>query len=481
MKSQYGIMSGVTGTNRTRIDAPSRTDPVAAVLSQAVGGPHGRHAVDPPPRRFWIPPRVVLAAATVMFAAACLQKLPCTAGDWTHYQQYTQLCYTDLRALWTAERLDEGIFPYVGHPVEYPVLTGLFMGVLGMLSFGLLGAEGGAFFYHLNALAMVIAGLVAVAGLLRLRRRRPFDAMMLAVAPVMLFTATINWDLLTVALTLLFLLAWARERPVWAGVLLGLAVAAKFYPLLIAGPLLVLALRHRRMRPAATAVGTAAAVWLAVNLPFMVWTTEGWMRFFTLNSERPVDWGSTWYVLRHFAPEGLAQTLDNASTVNTLYLAAFVACCLAIAALGLLAPTSPRLAQLAFLVVAAFVLTGKVWSQQYVLWLIPLLVLARPQWRSFLVWQACELFYFFTFYGKMLAVSADVADLPTWSLVVPEWVFVTAALARIAAVTALCAMVVRDVLAPQHDLVRISYGGDPDAGALLAPRSGLPKFAGSTS
>ena len=65
-----------------------------------------------------------------------------------------------------------------------------------------------------------------------------------------------------------------------------------------------------------------------------------------------------------------------------------------IAVLGLVAPESPRLAQLGFLVVAAFLLVNKVYSPQYVLWLLPLAALARPRWRDHLMWQGTEIFYF---------------------------------------------------------------------------------------
>ena len=72
----------------------------------------------------------------------------------------------------------------------------------------------------------------------------------------------------------------------------------------------------------------------------------------------------------------------------------FGAVCLGVFALGMLAPTPPRLAQLGFLVVAGFLLVNKVYSPQYVLWLLPLAVLARPRWRDLLIWQAGELFYY---------------------------------------------------------------------------------------
>ena len=49
--------------------------------------------------------------------------------------------------------------------------------------------------------------------------------------------------------------------------------------------------------------------------------------------------------------------------------------------LTLAAPVRPRVAQLAFLLVAGFLILNKVWSPQYSLWLVPLAVLAVHQRR----------------------------------------------------------------------------------------------------
>ncbi|MFD0557303.1 putative membrane protein [Stackebrandtia endophytica] len=456
------------------VDAPSTSDPVVRSLSFAIGGPLGRHANDPPRRRFWAPTRVVLLSAIVMAALSWLQKYPCADGGWADFQQYTQYCYSDIRALWGAERLDQGAIPYLDHPVEYPVLTGYFMGIFGLFSYGVLGAAGGTVYYHLSAIVLLILGVVAVAGLLKLRPGRPWDAMMLVAAPAVLFTALVNWDWLPVALTMFFMVAFARGRTVTAGILWGLAVAAKFYPLLIAGPLLLLAWRYRRFRAALVTVGVAAATWLVANLPAIIWAREGWYRFFELNSERGIDWGTSWYIVRHFTEPGdpLNELLGTIPVLNWLYLVAFVVACVAIAWLTLFSPTPPRLAQVAFLVVAAFLLTGKVWSQQYVMWLIPLAVLARPQWRMFLVWQVGELLYFFGFYSELLTVSSSNDNpAPVWGLVIPEWVFIAASLARLVTLTMLVVAVVRDVRDPSRDVIRSFYGTDPDAGLLL-PASG---------
>ncbi|MBO3734572.1 glycosyltransferase family 87 protein [Glycomyces niveus] len=466
--------------------APTLTDRLARIASGLIGGPLGDHAVDPPSRRYWTPVRVILLTGLIAFAINWLQKYPCAAGGWTDWSQYTQACYTDIRALWGAERLNEGFVPYRDHPVEYPVLTGWFMGILGQIAFRLgnvLGTDGGPIFWHLNAIVLFICGAAAIAILHKIRednRRtdlpgpnpdpalvysrpsRPWDAMMLAAAPVVLVTATVNWDLFAIALSMPFFLYWQRSRPIMAGLFLGLAVAAKFYALLFIGPLLVLALRQRKLLPALQATATAAVVWAVVNAPVAYLWRDSWMRFFELNSERPVDWGTGWYVLRGIT--GWEKLWDS-EYVNDLYLVCFAVACLGIAALGFFAGRRPgapglrgiataddlvpRLAQLCFLVVAAFLLFGKVWSQQYVLWLVPLAVLARPKWGAFLLWQAAELFYFFSFYGKMLQVSAEEEGRG-----IPEWLFLTAAGSRWIMVAVMCALVVQEILIPRLDPVR---------------------------
>ena len=54
----------------------------------------------------------------------------------------------------------------------------------------------------------------------------------------------------------------------------------------------------------------------------------------------------------------------------------------------------PRVAQVAFVVLAIVVITGKSWPVQASLWLLPLAALARPRWRDHLIWVGCEATYF---------------------------------------------------------------------------------------
>jgi uncharacterized membrane protein len=449
---------------------PAQEDGFVRGVSQVIGGPLGVHAV----RRsrlveqLWTPARIVIALALLTFTLHWVQKAPCQDGAWANYEQYTHFCYTDVLALYYAEHLNDGAVPYVDHAVEYPVLTGYLMGAIGLpvSAYGRAHPEvnQGQLFWNLNFLVLGACGVAAIAVVLALRRRRPWDAALFALAPTLLVTATVNWDLFAGGLTAFFLLAWARRRPVLAGVMLGLAGAAKFYPLFLAGPLIVLALRSGRWRAALTTVATTAATWAVTNAPVYLYARSGWERFWQLSNERPIDWGTFWYIGAHFPFStnpggGLAPFTwlgGHIPFLNNLIYLLFGLACLGIAVLAMAAPRRPRLAQLCFLVVAVFLLTSKVWSQQFVLWLIPLAVLARPRWGAFLVWQIAEIGYFLAFYGELLNVSGHQ--------VFPETTFVVAAMGRWVTLAVLVGFVVRDIVRPELDVVRHSYDDDPDGG-----------------
>ncbi|MER5700472.1 glycosyltransferase 87 family protein [Micromonospora sp. NPDC002296] len=459
-------------------DHPSRSDGFVRGASEVIGGPLGDHAVALDraagrERRFWTATRIVLALACLTLALHWVQKSPCQDGAWQNNVQYTRLCYTDVLALYYAEGLNEGKVPYRDHPVEYPVLTGYMMGALG-LPVHALGVDNpqlnqGRWFYNVNALTLGALAVATVAVILALRRRRPWDAALFALAPALFLTATVNWDFLAIGLAAFGLAAWAKRRPALAGVLLGLAGAAKMWPLFLLGPILVLALRAGRLRAALTALATAVVALVAVNLPAAIPYRDNWDRFFELNTTRPIDWGTLWYIGRFLdgkvntgAPgeQGPFEWLNaNIPTLNYLSYALFGLACLGVAALVWVAPRRPRLAQLSFLVVAAFLIFSKVWSQQFVLWLLPLAVLARPRWGAFLAWQFAEACYFVAFYGELLGAG-------TGRPVFPEGVFVLASSLRLGTVVLLCVLVVKDILRPERDVVRQTYDDDPDGGVL---------------
>lgn len=442
---------------------PTWRDEVAAAGSELIGGPSGRWArLGSSP---FSPVRVVALVAIGMFALGMVQKLPCYNWAWFRgtNSQYTHACYSDIPHLFLGRGFADGLIPYFDRLggdmeyLEYPVLTGLFMQVAAWVVAPFDGdvQSREQVYWMVNAGMLMACAAVLAVCVARTHRNRPWDALLVALAPALALTATINWDLLAVALTAAAMLMWSRGRALAFGILLGLATAAKFYPFLLLGPLLLLCWRAWKWREFGVALLGTAGSWLVVNLPVMLLAPEGWKKFYTFSSERSIDFGSFWLIITQRTGEAI-----EVEAVNTYAILLMLLACAGIAVLTFTAPRRPRFAQLAFLVVAAFILTNKVYSPQYVLWLIPLAALARPRWRDFLIWQACEVMYFLGIWMYLAyTTSGNKQGLPTEG-------YQFAIALHLAGTLFVCAMVVRDILLPERDAVRRDGEDDPSGGVL---------------
>ena len=155
-------------------------------------------------------------------------------------------------------------------------------------------------FFNFAAFGLALAWLATVWASSWLSGRRVWDAALVAASPVLVFQVFTNFDALATALAVGGLLAWARRRPVLAGILIGLGVSAKLYPALLLLPLVVLAIRTDRMADAARTVVSAVGTWFLVNLPVMLLFPRGWSEFFRLNSRRGDDMDSLYNVVKSF-------------------------------------------------------------------------------------------------------------------------------------------------------------------------------------
>jgi uncharacterized membrane protein len=461
----------------------------------------GSDTADRPGRLMRLAP-VLTGLTALVCLLGWLQKQPCASVRFDFIKTTTNACYTDVYPLYYVRGLSDGKVPYFDaltgsdiHYVEYPVLSGGFMQLVAWLvrPFGV-DARGMAFF-NVTALLLAVLAVVAVLATAYAAGRRSLRAgLTVALSPALLLTAYINWDLLAVGLSALAVAAWSARRPGLAGALLGLAVAAKFYPLLFLGPLVLLCVRAGQWRAMGRLLAGAAGAWLAVNLPVMVFAWDGWKEFYTFSQKRGVDWGSVFFVLQD---HGLEKPAADTGLLNLLGTGTFLVLAAGIAVLALAAPRRPRVAQLLFLVLVAFMLPNKVWSPQYVLWLLPLAALARPKLPAFVAWQIGEIVYFFGIWWFLLSVSAQTqgADLSgtlsaVFSLDAPEGgiskdVYSLALLARFVTVLLLAALVVWEILRPSADAVRADGEDDPAGGVLdgaadvvsLARRRGAPRAA----
>ena len=491
-------------------DLPSRTDVLGAALSETIGGPVGRHALIGR-QPFVTPLRVMFVIALVFLAlgwstkAACLQSTSTGTADqrvanWANDRAYYELCYSDTIPLYTAELLNLGKFPYksswletdsTGKPrtqydgrpavryMEYPVLTGLYQYTSMALAktytaltkmVGMPVVAEVVMFFNISAFGLALAWLATVWATAMLAGRRIWDAALVAASPILIFQIFTNFDALATACAIGSMLAWARRKPVLAGVALGLGVAAKLYPALLLLPLLVLGVRTGRLRQVGQVAATAAGTWLLVNLPVMVLFPRGWSEFFRLNARRGDDMDSLFNVVKSLTGwSGLDANLgfwQPPILLNSVATALFMVCLAAIGYVALTAPRRPRIAQLAFLVIATFLLTNKVWSPQFSLWLVPLAVLALPHRRILLTWMTIDALVWIP---RMYYLFTDSAHN------LPEQPFTVTVLLRDLAVMAMCALVVWQIYHPERDLVR--FGGridDPPGGIFDNARDALP-------
>lgn len=444
---------------------PTHDDPTVAALSESVGGPMGKRAGRHP---WWSPVRVLLLLTALTFAAGMLSKAPCAADEWQdNTLRYTHMCYSDLPFLYGLRGMADLHWPYTDDAevraefevMEYPAGISYWAWGTGVVTWALSGAPDvddpardmpreGTLYVAVNAVGFALVALLTTWFMAGVTRRRPWDAAGFALAPALAVTGIMNWDLLAVVFVAGAAWAWAKDRPVLTGVLIGVGTAVKLYPLFLLGAVLVICLRGRRWTALAGAFLGAAVAWLLANAPALLTGPEQWKVFWSFNSDRGADLGSVWLMVQQMMGPG---TWIDVGLINDGSWAFFLLWCVGVLVLGLKAPQSPRFAQLGFLILAGFLLVNKVYSPQYVLWLLPLAVLAHPRWRDLLIWQAGEIFYFAAVWwwlGGLLDPAQGEYSVIYWAAIA----------LRIAAQLWLVAMVVRGVLDPDEDPVG---GRDP--------------------
>jgi uncharacterized membrane protein len=231
-------------------------------------------------------------------------------------------------------------------------------------------------------------------------------------APTLALYATMNWDLLAIAFATAGTLAYLRRRDAWSGVLLGLGAAAKVFPMLLVIAFVAGRFRGKEPDRGITLAWAAAGSWIAVNLPFALAAPAGWWEFFRYNAARVADWDSLWYIV---CERTTGQTCTNTQLINLASLVMFVAW---VAFVWVIKsrrdPGFPRWT-LGFPILVLFLLTNKVYSPQFSLWLLPWFALAFPNLGWFVAFETADVAVFvtrFSWFGTYVGIDDGFAGLP---------------------------------------------------------------------
>jgi uncharacterized membrane protein len=288
----------------------------------------------------------------------------------------------------------DGKVPYLDFRVEYPPAA------LPVFLLPAIGDGHDERTYRRNfERLMVFCGLLAIVGVaivlsaLRAEPERLFATLgFAALAPLALGSVILTrFDLWPTALLVLGLAAvFAERRRTGLGVL-GLAAAAKIFPVIVVPPALAYVWRRYGRREALVCGGVFAGVLALCFLPFVGLSPGGVWDSLHRQADRPLQiesLGSSFLLVAHqFGAWTVHLNLSHGSQNQGGSLAgALAAIQTVVQALVVIAlwiafargPATPeRLVRYSAACVAAFVAFGKVLSPQFLIWLLPLVPLVR--------------------------------------------------------------------------------------------------------
>ena len=290
-----------------------------------------------------------------------------------------------------------GQVPYRDFQLEYPPGALLpFVAPELTARKGDLGSYGHAF-ERWMAGAGVLLTLFAAAALATLRApplRATLALALIAVSPLLLGTVVLTrFDLWPAALTAAVLAALFAGRNELGALGLGAAIATKLYPIVLVPLGIAWVWRAHGRRRALAWTTLVAATCAAVFVPFAAVAPGGLGHSFGVQLHRPLQIESlgaaTLIALHHVAGIGITLRSDHGSqniegsgadavAIATTVLALFALC--AVWFLFARGPAEPeRLAAAAAASVATFMAFGKVFSPQFMIWLVPLVPLVRSR------------------------------------------------------------------------------------------------------
>ena len=325
--------------------------------------------------------RALFALAIVAALLSFTKFSHCQSSTWATPDQYIHACYSDLPSLFGERGMVDNTWPYASdtNSVEYPVLTGLVMYATSFV------AHTPISYFNFNAflLALLFIGLIFI-----VYRIKPEFTYLLPLAPAMVASLYINWDLWAIATMMLAIYWFDRKAYLYSSIAIAVSISTKFLPVFLLLPILFILWRSNQIRELVKYAITTVAIWLAINLPFALTTPTGWWRFYKLNMEREADWGSLWLAFSQLGL-GLANLNYLAILLLLIGLTSFVIFLFEV-------KNTPTLASVAFIVLAIVMIASKVYSPQYVLWLTPLAVIAltnKKDLHAFWIWQITETLY----------------------------------------------------------------------------------------
>ena len=351
-------------------------------------------------------PTLLIIAALAVGVLALLQN---KFGQFSDIRGFYGMHFYDGQHLWPFSEKTLLGDTKVQHPVEYPALTGL---IMWLISFLVSPSQTAVYdYYRITAGIQIV--LFALCAYLIYKLVGKKYAYYFALAPAVLYSLNRNWDIWAIVAMLFAILLFERKKYILSAILLSVAIATKFFPIVLMLPIMIIFLRNRQISTFIKYGLTTLITWILINLPFVLVDLEGWAYFYKFSAERALGSASFYELVNIFIP-GIKFSSIHFYILNILVF-------LLVTAFLMKLKTVPTLAESSFFVMFAFILFNKQYSMQYVIWLTSLAVitLAYISKRNrdsliyiFIIWQAFELAFQYSFFQKILTDTYKNSDTP---------------------------------------------------------------------
>jgi len=351
-------------------------------------------------------PTLLIIAALVVGILALLQN---KFGQFSDIRGFYGMHFYDGQHLWPFSEKTLLGDTKVQHPVEYPALTGL---IMWLLSFLVSPSQTAIFdYYRITAGIQIV--LFALCAYLIYKLAGKKYAYYFALAPAVLYSLNRNWDIWAILAMLFAILLFERKKYILSAILLSVAIATKFFPIVLILPIIIIFLRNRQIATFIKYGLTTLITWILINLPFVLVDLEGWAYFYKFSAERGLGSASFYELANIFIP-GIKFSSVHFYMLNILVF-------LLVTVFLMKLKTVPTLAESSFFVMFAFILFNKQYSMQYVIWLTSLAVItiayiSKRNRESliyiFIIWQAFELAFQYSFFQRILTNTYANSDTP---------------------------------------------------------------------
>jgi uncharacterized membrane protein len=327
--------------------------------------------------------RLVVLTLISLSGAFALQLGGCRDGDCTRTLGDVPKVFVN-----RGVRLDAP--PYLDRMVEYPVVTGAVI-----YGASAVGRDPRSFMLAVGA----VNAALALGVTMLLARMAPARAWRWAAAlPLVLYGAH-NWDLVAIAPLVAALYAFERRSDRLAGTLVAIAASAKLFPGLLLPVLAAVRWREGDRAGARRFVGAGVAVTLLLNLPVLLAAPDGWWGPFRYHGARAATWATPWYYLFRIPVLDDVVDIRDPAVGTLISVTSLVAGSVFLTVRAMRANASA--ARLAAFATVLFLLSGKIFSPGYDLWLVPFFVLLPLSNAHWFVFCAVDLGIYVVTYGML--------------------------------------------------------------------------------